>query len=278
MLVFTTLLQFKKFITAVAGLHHSVICLNFNTVAGLRHSVRVTVLSVSTERPCQTHHGYTLLLQDLPADDEAPSPEDARNAITSMRTAELELRSRLRFLQVARVEGWEVATQFLKVTDGTTEDPAVVEARKVVAKNKKEREDENNSTKSRKASQGQSPRPAKQWARGGPPQQAPAYAQHTGYGFAGANAYSNPLFYNFANPQQYYGQPGAPSQWPTAPSQTPIPLPPAMTTVSTASYRQASQPPTPLATPSVRAPPICFSCQLPGHIRKNCPDNNKPNM
>jgi hypothetical protein len=39
-------------------------------------------------------------LLDLPADDEAPLPVEDQQALASMRTAEAELRSRLRFLQI----------------------------------------------------------------------------------------------------------------------------------------------------------------------------------
>ena len=109
-----------------------------------------------------------------------------------MRTSELELRSRLRFLQVARLEGWEVATQFLKATDGTTDDPAVIEARKAVAKNKKDRDEDNAPNKSRRTSSGRSPRDSKQWSRGRGQHQGTFYEQTAGYQFTGANAFTPP--------------------------------------------------------------------------------------
>ena len=109
-----------------------------------------------------------------------------------MRTSELELRSRLRFLQVARLEGWEVATQFLKATDGTTDDPAVIEARKAVAKNKKDRDEDNAPNKSRRTSSGRSPRDSKQWSRGRGQHQGTVYEQTAGYQFTGANAFTPP--------------------------------------------------------------------------------------
>ena len=39
-----------------------------------------------------------------------------------MRVSEGVMRARLRFLQVARLEGWEVANHFSKAKGGTTED------------------------------------------------------------------------------------------------------------------------------------------------------------
>ena len=109
-----------------------------------------------------------------------------------MRTAETELRSRLRFLQVARLEGWEVATQFLKVTDGTTDDPAVIEARKAVAKNKKDKDEGNTPSKLGKNFAGQPTGNLNKWPRGGAQHQGPDYEQAVGYPFAGASVYPPP--------------------------------------------------------------------------------------
>ena len=197
-----------------------------------------------------------------------------------MRTSELELRSRLRFLQVARLEGWEVATQFLKATDGTTDDPAVIEARKAVAKNKKDRDEDNAPNKSRRTSSGRSPRDSKQWSRGRGQHQGTAYEQTAGYQFTGANAFTPPpLYYNFATPQNYYGHQGPATQWPSTFTQTPAPLPPQPLPPSSTGYRRPSQPPIAMASAAAgRDPPICFGCLLPGHIRQNCPDNNKPKL
>ena len=57
-----------------------------------------------------------------------------------MREAEIGLRSRLRFLQVARLDGWDVALQYISAAEGVTDDPLLVEARKRAAQGKKERE------------------------------------------------------------------------------------------------------------------------------------------
>ena len=81
------------------------------------------------------------LLQDLPLDDdEVPPATDAQNALGFMRVSEGVMRARLRFLQVARLEGWEVANHFAKAKGGTTEDPDLVEARKAAVKHKKEKD------------------------------------------------------------------------------------------------------------------------------------------
>ena len=193
-----------------------------------------------------------------------------------MKTAESELRSRLRFLQVARLEGWEVATQFLKVTDGTTDDPAVIEARKVVARNKKDKDEGNTPSKSRKSFAGRPSGNDNKWPRGRAQHQRPAYEQAAGYPFAGASAYPSP-YYNFAAPQQYYGLQAPSSQWPSTLSQSPAPPPLPPTTSQAAGYRRPL-PPNPPATATARDPPICFGCLQPGHIRQNCPDISKPKM
>ena len=219
---------------------------------------------------------WNFIFKDLPADDESPAPGDALQALASMRTAETELRSRLRFLQVARLEGWEVATQFLKVTDGTTDDPAVIEARKAVAKNKKGKDEGNTPSKLGKNFAGQPTGNLNKWPRGRAQHQGPDYEQAVGYPFAGASAYP-PLYYNFAAPQQYYGQQGPSSQWSPTLSQAIAPPPPPPTTFSAAGYIGPLPSNLP-ATATAREPPICFGCLQPGHIRQNCPDINKLKM
>ena len=189
-----------------------------------------------------------------------------------MRTSEAELRARLRFLQIARLEGWEVATNYAKGKDGNTEDPDLVEARKLAAKNKKEREADATPPKFKKGSKEQSPAAAKQWARGEGLQGAVAY-QQAGYNYGGANAYP-PTYYNFPPSQPYYGQQplfAQPNFWPGPYSQQvatptpPLPLP---------SLSQPIRPPPAAATMGRSL--ICFACQQPGHIRSNCP--NKPEI
>lgn len=189
-----------------------------------------------------------------------------------MRTAEGELRSRLRFLQIARVEGWEVATNFAKAKDGTTEDPDLVEARKLAAKNKKEREGDSTPSKAKKGSKGQSPGASKPWARGGAHQQTAAYQQTAGYGFTGANVFAPPI-YNFPATQPYYSQQGPSTQlfWPGPFSQAPTQPPPPP---HTQSFSQVSQPRPPPLTAS-RSGLICYACQEKGHIQSQCP-KNKP--
>ncbi len=192
-----------------------------------------------------------------------------------MRTAEAELRSRLRFLQIARVEGWEVATNFAKAKDGITEDPDLVEARKLAAKSKKDREGDSTPSKVRKGSKGQSAGTSKQWARGGVHQQATAYQQTAGYGYSGANAYATPI-YNFPTTQPYYSQQGPSTQlfWPGPLPQVPAQPPPPPPSQS---FTQASQPRRPPPSVASGRPLICFACQEPGHIRSECP-KNKPTM
>lgn len=198
-----------------------------------------------------------------------------------MRTAEVELRSRLRFLQIARIEGWEVATNFAKAKNGTAEDPDLVEARKLASKNKKEREGELTPSKVKKGSKGQSPGIGKQWARGGTHQQSAAYQQTANFGMLGANVFAPPMYnlpatqpyYNQQGPatQPYYNQQGPSTQlfWPGPLTQvaTQPPLPP-----PTRRYAQVSQPRPPSSTATGR-PLICFACQQPGHIRSECPEN-----
>ena len=182
-----------------------------------------------------------------------------------MRTSEAELRARLRFLQIARLEGWEVATNYAKGKDGNTEDPDLVEARKLAAKNKKEREADATPPKFKKGSKEQSPAAAKQWARG--------ESQQAGYNYGGANAYP-PTYYNFPPSQPYYGQQplfAQPNFWPGPYSQqvaTPTPPQPLP------SLSQPIRPPP--AAANMGRSLICFACQQPGHIRSNCP--NKPEM
>ena len=53
-----------------------------------------------------------------------------------MREAESGLRSQLRVLQVARLEGWEVARNYIEVLKGATEDPLLIEARRRAANDK----------------------------------------------------------------------------------------------------------------------------------------------
>ena len=53
-----------------------------------------------------------------------------------MREAESGLRSQLRVLQVARLEGWEVARSYAEVMERATEDPLLIEARRRVAEEK----------------------------------------------------------------------------------------------------------------------------------------------
>ena len=60
-----------------------------------------------------------------------------------MREAETSLRSHLRILQVARLEGWEVARHYVEVLESATEDPLLIEARRRVAKEKDKNEEEN---------------------------------------------------------------------------------------------------------------------------------------
>ena len=187
-----------------------------------------------------------------------------------MRTSEAELRARLRFLQIARLEGWEVATNYAKGKDGNTEDPDLVEARKLAAKNKKERESDATPPKFKKGSKEQSPAAAKQWARGEGLQGAVAY-QQAGYNYGGANAYP-PTYYNFPPSQPYHVQQPLltqPNCWPGPYSQqvaTPTPPPP---------LPSFSQPIRPIAAATGRSL-VCFACEQPGHIRSNCP--NKRDM
>jgi len=79
------------------------------------------------------------MFQELPADDESP-PETGFSARTKMRETEAALRSRLRFLQIARMEGWEVALQYINAKEGATDDPILVEARRRAVQGKRERE------------------------------------------------------------------------------------------------------------------------------------------
>lgn len=50
-----------------------------------------------------------------------------------MREAENGLRSRLRVLQIARLEGWEVARNYVEILERATEDPFLIEARRQAA-------------------------------------------------------------------------------------------------------------------------------------------------
>ena len=187
-----------------------------------------------------------------------------------MRTSEAELRARLRFLQIARLEGWEVATNYAKGKDGNTEDPDLVEARRLAAKNKKEREAEATPSKSKKGNKDQSPAAAKQWARGEVQHEQGAIAyQQAGYSYGGANAYPS-TYYNFPSSQPYYGQQPLltqPNFWPSPYSQQAALPPPPLPSLA--------QPIRPIATTTGRSL-VCFACEQPGHIRSNCP--NKRDM
>ena len=91
--------------------------------------------------------------QELPADDENP-PETGFEARKKMRETEVGLRARLRFLQIARLEGWDVALQYVSATESVTDDPMLVEARRRAAQGKreKEREREQHETPTKKQS------------------------------------------------------------------------------------------------------------------------------
>ncbi len=66
-------------------------------------------------------------------------------ALAKIREVECKLRSQLRILQIARLEGWGVARNYAEVLEGATEDPFLIEARRRVAKEKAETQDETES-------------------------------------------------------------------------------------------------------------------------------------
>jgi len=53
-----------------------------------------------------------------------------------MREVESGLRAQLRVLQIARLEGWEVARSYAEVLEKTSEDPLLIAARKRVEEEK----------------------------------------------------------------------------------------------------------------------------------------------
>ena len=62
-----------------------------------------------------------------------------------MREAERGLRSQLRVLQIAKMEGWEVARHYVEVLERATEDPFLIEARRRVANQTTESENDTES-------------------------------------------------------------------------------------------------------------------------------------
>ena len=214
-----------------------------------------------------------------------PQPTDALSALASMRTSEAEMRARLRFLQVARLEGWDVATQFAKVKGGITDDPDLVEARKLAAKHKTEKDNSSTPSKFKKGNPGQSASSGRQWVKGQQqqttqqqlpslPQQA-VFQQTAGYGVSGINPYSTPTF-NLQATQPLFSQQAnsQPLGWPGTFSQAPLQLPSQLISASPF-FTQAAQPRFPPATATTRTPLVCFACNQQGHKvgAAECPKN-----
>ena len=193
------------------------------------------------------------------------------------------MRARLRFLQVARLEGWDVATQFAKVKGVITDDPDLVEARKLAAKNKNDKDSNSTPSKFKKGNFGQPAGTGKQGARGAQqqypqqqlstfPQQA-VYQQPTGYSFTGASQYPTPT-YNFTGTQPVFSQQQvAPQQilYPGSFSQSPLQFPSQMSLTSPFTAK-AAQPRYPAASATARTPLVCFSCNQEGHKVGECPN------
>ena len=115
----------------------------------MHDAILITILSKTDLKMCAVA-GYTLmhpsgtcgfrsgagLLKSRELPDSGDQPSTRISALAKTREVESGLRSQLRILQIARLEGWEVARNYAEVLERATEDPLLTEARKRAAKEK----------------------------------------------------------------------------------------------------------------------------------------------